>query len=96
MIKVNRAKEICSQFKRKKILIFGDIILDRYIFGKVNRISPEAPVPVVKIEKEEFRSGGAGNVAVNIDKLGAKSVLIAITGDDLYSEEIFNGCQKGI
>lgn len=89
MIKLKRVKEICSLFKKKRILIFGDIILDRYIFGKVNRISPEAPVPVVKIEKEEFRPGGAGNVAANIKKLGAKSILIGITGDDIYSNEIF-------
>jgi D-beta-D-heptose 7-phosphate kinase/D-beta-D-heptose 1-phosphate adenosyltransferase len=88
MMTLKRVEEICSQFKGKKILIFGDVILDRYIFGAVNRISPEAPVPVVKIEREEFRLGGAGNVAANIDKLGAESLLIGITGDDTYSNEL--------
>lgn len=84
MITLKRVNEICSQFKDKRILIFGDIILDRYIFGGVDRISPEAPVPVVKVEQEEFRSGGAGNVAANIDKLDARSLLMGITGDDNY------------
>lgn len=89
MIKLKRVEEICSQFKEKRILIFGDVILDRYIFGTVNRISPEAPVPVMKVEKEEFRLGGAGNVAANIDKLGAEGLLMGITGDDSYSYELF-------
>ncbi len=87
---LKRVEEICSQFKKKKILIYGDVILDRYIFGNVNRISPEAPVPVVKVEKDEFRAGGAGNVAANIDKLGAESILVGITGSDIYADELFN------
>lgn len=88
MIKPKRAEEICSRFSQKRILIFGDIILDRYIFGHVDRISPEAPVPVVKVEKEEFRVGGAGNVAVNIDKLGADGMLLGLAGDDMYASEL--------
>jgi rfaE bifunctional protein kinase chain/domain len=89
MITLKRIDAICSQFKDKKILIFGDVILDRYIFGSVSRISPEAPVPVVKVEKEEFRSGGAGNVAANIDKLGARSILLSVTGKDSFADELF-------
>ncbi len=85
---LKRIEEICSQFKGKKILIYGDVILDRYIFGAVNRISPEAPVPVVKVEKEEFRLGGAGNVAANIDKLEGEGLLMGITGSDTYSNEL--------
>jgi bifunctional ADP-heptose synthase (sugar kinase/adenylyltransferase) len=57
MMKLKRVEEICSRFKGKRILIFGDVILDRYIFGSVERISPEAPVPVVKVEREESRCG---------------------------------------
>jgi len=90
MMTLKRIEEICSQFKGKKILIYGDVILDRYIFGAVNRISPEAPVPVVKVEKEEFRLGGAGNVAANIDKLEAEGLLMGITGSDIYSNELLN------
>ncbi len=88
MIKLKRVEEICSQFKDKKILIFGDVILDRYIFGAVNRISPEAPVPVLKVKNEEFRAGGAGNVAANIDQLGGAGILMGITGDDVFGREL--------
>jgi D-beta-D-heptose 7-phosphate kinase/D-beta-D-heptose 1-phosphate adenosyltransferase len=88
MIKLKRFEEICSKFNKKRILIFGDIILDRYIFGQVSRISPEAPVPVVKITKEEYRPGGAGNVAANIDKLGAQGILMGVCGDDGYFREL--------
>lgn len=87
-MKFKRVEEICSRFKEKKILIFGDVILDRYIFGEVSRISPEAPVPVVRVTKEEFRAGGAGNVAANIDGLGAEGIILGITGDDDFSKEI--------
>jgi len=88
MIKLKRVEEICAQFEKKRILVYGDVILDRYIFGSVNRISPEAPVPVVKVEKEEFRLGGAGNVAANIDKLGARGLLMGIAGEDIYAGKL--------
>jgi rfaE bifunctional protein kinase chain/domain len=88
MITLKRVEEICSQFREKRILVYGDVILDRYIFGSVNRISPEAPVPVLRVEKEEFRLGGAGNVAVNIDRLGAGGLLLGIIGDDIYAEKL--------
>ena len=88
MMTLKRVKDICSQFHKKRILIFGDIILDRYIFGEVSRISPEAPVPVVKVTKEEFRTGGAGNVATNVDSLGAAGIIVGVTGDDMFSEEL--------
>ncbi len=95
MISMQRVKEICAQFQDKRILIFGDIILDKYIFGTVDRISPEAPVPVVKVESEECRCGGAGNVAINIDKLGADGLLMGITGDDHYANELFKIKKSG-
>jgi bifunctional ADP-heptose synthase (sugar kinase/adenylyltransferase) len=94
MIKQKRLDEIYSQFHSKKILIYGDLILDRYIFGKVTRISPEAPVPVVQIEKEECRLGGAGNVYANITKMGSKALLLGIVGRDIYSKEIFRLLEK--
>lgn len=90
MIKLKRLDEICARFKDKRILVFGDVILDRYIFGAVDRISPEAPVPVVKVEKEECRAGGAGNVAINIGKLGAGSLLIGVVGKDGYGDELLS------
>src|SRR5207253_10055774 len=65
-----------------RILIAGDVMLDRYWFGDVERISPEAPVPVVKIARSEERPGGAANVARNAAALGAQTTLISVVGDD--------------
>jgi len=62
--------------------VLGDLMLDRYVWGRVERISPEAPVPVVEVEKETFALGGAGNVAANLRALGAQPVLISVVGDD--------------
>lgn len=76
--------KIISNIKEKNILVIGDIMLDKYIFGDIERISPEAPVPVFKIikDKVEYRLGGAGNVASNIVSLGAKCILIGDVGND--------------
>ncbi|MBR5999641.1 MAG: D-glycero-beta-D-manno-heptose-7-phosphate kinase, partial [Oxalobacter sp.] len=68
--------------KAPYILIVGDVMLDRYWFGDVNRISPEAPVPVVLINRNEERLGGAANVARNVAALGAECSLMGIVGDD--------------
>ncbi len=73
---------IISSFKNKNILIIGDIILDRYIFGRVSRISPEAPVPVVDVMRESFLLGGAANVANNIIALGGKVTVAGVIGKD--------------
>src|SRR6266567_8419324 len=67
---------------RTRVLIVGDVMLDRYWFGDVERISPEAPVPVVRISRSEERPGGAANVARNVAALGAKVTLISVIGDD--------------
>jgi D-beta-D-heptose 7-phosphate kinase/D-beta-D-heptose 1-phosphate adenosyltransferase len=69
-------------FQSAHILIIGDIMLDRYWSGETSRISPEAPVPVVRIRQQEERPGGAGNVALNVKSLGAKVTLIGMTGTD--------------
>jgi D-beta-D-heptose 7-phosphate kinase/D-beta-D-heptose 1-phosphate adenosyltransferase len=73
---------IVNSFRSKNILIVGDIILDHYIFGKVNRISPEAPVPVVDVARESFMLGGAANVANNIIALGGNAAVAGIIGKD--------------
>mgnify|MGYP001483798206 FL=1 len=70
------------------VLVFGDIILDRYISGSVNRVSPEAPVPVLKPSDEDIRLGGAANVAVNLSSLGSKATLIGVTGKDDPSDQV--------
>src|SRR5438105_75708 len=67
---------------KTRVLIVGDVMLDRYWFGEVERISPEAPVPVVKIARSEERPGGAANVARNVAALGAQATLISVIGDD--------------
>lgn len=73
-------------FAQKKILVAGDAMLDRYWFGDANRISPEAPVPVVRITRSEDRLGGAANVAVNIAALGAQAQLLSVIGCDEAGE----------
>lgn len=77
-------------FTKAKILVVGDIMLDRYWFGDAARISPEAPVPVVKIRQSDERPGGAGNVALNIASLGAKVTLLGITGQDEVATTLEN------
>ena len=74
--------EILENFKKLNVLIVGDVMIDRYLHGKVNRISPEAPVPVVELQKQEDRLGGAANVALNIKALGATPYLYSAVGDD--------------
>ncbi len=73
-------------FGAARIIVIGDVMLDRYWSGQASRISPEAPVPVVKVKTVEDRIGGAGNVALNIAKLGGKVVLLGVVGDDAESE----------
>lgn len=74
--------QLVTTWDRARILIVGDVMLDRYWFGEVNRISPEAPVPIVRVEKREERLGGAANVARNTASLGATTALLGVTGDD--------------
>ncbi len=79
--------DIFQSFQQLKALIVGDVMLDAYIWGKVERISPEAPVPVVNARKREVRLGGAANVALNIQALGATPLLCAVVGDDAYGAQ---------
>ena len=79
-----RARDILARFPALSIGIFGDLMLDHFVFGRVNRISPEAPVPVVEFEREEFRVGGAANVASNGIALGADVKLAGVIGRDEY------------
>ncbi|MEG1052547.1 MAG: PfkB family carbohydrate kinase, partial [Janthinobacterium sp.] len=71
-----------------RLLVVGDVMLDRYWFGDVSRISPEAPVPIVRIEKREERLGGAANVARNAAALGAKTSLLGVVGDDEAGSQV--------
>ncbi len=84
---------LISSFSNKRIAVIGDIMLDRYIFGHVSRISPEYPVPVVDVSHETQRLGGAANVAVNIHAMGAETMLFGISGKD-GNREVLNGLMK--
>jgi len=74
--------QIWDRLQSARVLVVGDAMLDRYLFGSVDRISPEAPVPVVRVTREEERLGGAANVAFNVKSLGAQATLITVVGDD--------------
>jgi rfaE bifunctional protein kinase chain/domain len=75
-----------QNFTQLKVLIIGDVMLDSYIWGKVERISPESPVPIVSVQKKEMRPGGAANVAMNISAMGATPVLCSVVGKDQEAE----------
>ena len=77
-IKKERIREIFKYFNNLNVLIIGDVMIDSYLWGKVSRISPEAPVPIVAVEKKERRLGGAANVALNIQALGANPILCSV------------------
>ena len=71
-----------ERLQRSRVLVVGDAMLDRYWFGAVERISPEAPVPIVRVNREEERLGGAANVALNVKTLGAQATLLTVVGND--------------
>lgn len=84
MTKIKSLEHLFNEFKKLNVLIIGDVMLDAYLWGKVERISPEAPVPIVTITKRESRLGGAANVAINIQSLHAKPILCSVIGNDLH------------
>lgn len=80
-------QDLFQAFASKKVLIIGDVMIDAYLFGSVDRISPEAPVPVVSLNKRENRLGGAANVALNVRALDATPILCSVVGSDAKGEE---------
>ena len=83
-----------EKFQDAKILVIGDIILDEYLWGKANRLSPEAPVPILEVKNKTYLPGGAANVANNIASLGAKVYLCGVIGSDMYSGLLLNLLKK--
>lgn len=81
-------RAIVARFAGRRIGVLGDLMLDRYLWGRVERISPEAPVPVVEVERESDSLGGAGNVAANLSALGAVPSLFSVVGDDEAGERL--------
>ena len=82
VIEYHTAEDLFKVFRTFNVLIIGDVMIDSYLWGKVERISPEAPVPILQVEKREIRPGGAANVALNIKSLGANPLLCGLVGDD--------------
>lgn len=78
----NEIINLFNDFNQLNVLIIGDVMIDSYYFGKVDRVSPEAPVPIVSVQKRENRLGGAANVALNVQALGATPILCAVIGND--------------
>ena len=84
----NLLKAHKDKVSKCNILCIGDIILDHYIYGRVDRMSPEAPIPILLFEQENFQLGGVGNVARNLSNLGAKCSLVTLSGNDISSKKI--------
>ena len=83
-----RAAQLLKKFPRRRVLVVGDLMLDRYVYGSVTRISPEAPVPVVKVVRETSMPGGASNVACNVRALGGKAAVAGLLGKDAAGVEL--------
>lgn len=88
-----RARALVGRFGSAHVLVVGDAMLDRFIIGRVTRISPEAPVPVVRFDRESYRLGGAANVAHNVASLGGRATLVAVTGQDDAAATLTSACR---
>ncbi len=89
-----KLEKIVEQAKTKKILVFGDLMVDEYLWGRVTRISPEAPVPIINISSAQLRFGGAANVAFNLMGLGLTPLLVGVVGDDRMGNQFLEMMQK--
>jgi D-glycero-beta-D-manno-heptose-7-phosphate kinase len=89
-VKKEHIREIFKSFSNLNVLIIGDVMIDSYMWGKVNRISPEAPVPIVAVQKKEKRLGGAANVALNIQAMGANPILCSVIGIDYEGQNFMD------
>jgi len=85
---LERATTIAEKFSSKRIVVLGDLMLDEFIWGRVSRISPEAPVPVVEVHRQSQALGGAGNVVSNLKALGAAAVPVGVVGDDDHAARL--------
>ncbi|MFH0953944.1 MAG: PfkB family carbohydrate kinase [Verrucomicrobiota bacterium] len=94
-IKAERARKVLAQFAKQRILVVGDLMLDRYVYGMVTRISPEAPVPIVQVTQEKSMPGGASNVAWNIQSLGAHAAVCGVLGPDHSGQELRDLLARG-
>jgi bifunctional ADP-heptose synthase (sugar kinase/adenylyltransferase) len=88
MVKKDKLNSILDHFDQISILVIGDLMLDRFIYGNASRISPEAPVPLIDVATEVFRLGGAANAVNNIRVLGGKVIAVGVVGDDWFGKRL--------
>ena len=93
-IQPERARQITNSFAGAHVLVVGDAMLDKFIVGRVTRLSPEAPVPVVAFDHELHRMGGSANVANNVAALGGAATLVAVTGTDEGAAALTRACRE--
>jgi D-beta-D-heptose 7-phosphate kinase/D-beta-D-heptose 1-phosphate adenosyltransferase len=92
-----KLRDLVSRFHGRRIAVLGDLMLDRYLWGRIERISPEAPVPVVEVDRETSTLGGAGNVAANLSALGARPMLFGAVGHDDGAQQLLDAlAAKGV
>ncbi|GAB3915908.1 bifunctional heptose 7-phosphate kinase/heptose 1-phosphate adenyltransferase [Larkinella terrae] len=94
MVNTTSIEEIFEAFNSLRVLIVGDVMLDSYVWGRVDRISPEAPVPVVTVQRRELRLGGAGNVILNVQALGAEPIICSVIGTDEPGDRLVNQLEE--
>ena len=90
MISTESISKLFSEFNNLSALVIGDVMVDSYIWGTVNRISPEAPVPIVEVKKRENRLRGAANVGLNLKALGATPILCSVIGNDQRGDDFIS------
>ncbi|MCS6884309.1 MAG: D-glycero-beta-D-manno-heptose-7-phosphate kinase [Acidobacteriota bacterium] len=93
-LQTSQAKRLLTEIVGRKVLIIGDVMLDEFLWGKARRIAPEAPVPVVEIERETLHLGGAANVAANLAELGAVPILVGVVGKDISARRLITELER--
>ena len=91
LLSASRAAALLRSMRERRVLVLGDVMLDEFLWGRVSRISPEAPVPVVQVTGQSFHLGGAGNVAASVRSLGGGAVLAGVVGQDAAGERVREG-----
>src|SRR5436309_5816900 len=87
-MKLERVEELLHHFPSKRVLVIGDLMLDEYVWGRVSRISPEAPVPVVEVIRESYYPGGAANVARNVREFTPTVFVMGLVGEDSHAQKL--------
>src|ERR1700750_698538 len=87
-MKLERGKKLLQAFSTKRVLVIGDLMLDEFVWGRVSRISPEAPVPVVEVIRESYYPGGAANVARNVRGFTPSVFVMGLIGEDTYAQKL--------